>query len=48
VCEGSPELRRPKPDLRALSKTQVDLRAIVTHPPVLDASAAADGDRPAV
>jgi amidase len=48
VCEGSPELRRPKPDLQALSKTQVDLRAIVTHPPVLGASAAAEGDRPAV
>lgn len=48
VCDASPALRRPKPDLAALSTTRVDLRAIVTHPPVLDASAVPLADRPAV
>jgi amidase len=30
-----PELRRPRPDLAKLAKPTVDLKSIVTHPPVL-------------
>jgi hypothetical protein len=30
-----PALRRPRPDLRKLTKPAVDLKSIVTHPPLM-------------
>jgi hypothetical protein len=30
-----PTLRRPRPDLLKLAKPSIDLKSIVTHPPVL-------------
>ncbi len=33
VCDASPVTRRPKPDIARLQQSDVDLRAIVTHPP---------------
>jgi amidase len=38
LFEGSEETRRPLPDIDKLRASSVDLKSIVTHPPVLDAS----------
>lgn len=36
VCQSSPLTRRPVPDVARLLETSVDLKAIVTHPPLTD------------
>jgi len=36
VCQSSPLTRRPVPDVARLLETNVDLKAIVTHPPLTD------------
>jgi hypothetical protein len=33
LFNGSDELRRPRPDLQQLRRSEVDLKSIVTHPP---------------
>ncbi|AJY04343.1 amidase family protein [Burkholderia sp. SIMBA_043] len=38
LFESSDEMRRPIPDVAKLRASDVDLRSIVTHPPVLDAA----------
>lgn len=50
LFDSRPELRRPRPDLAALTKTDAGLTSIVTHPPqnAPQASASASGTRPAV
>lgn len=52
VCNASAQLRRPVPDAGRLAESRVDLRAIVTHPPLVAASAEirgeAGGARPGV
>ncbi len=45
---ASGETRRPLPDIARLRASQVDLKAIVTHPPVLDATASSDASASAV
>jgi Asp-tRNA(Asn)/Glu-tRNA(Gln) amidotransferase A subunit family amidase len=48
-CETTPDLRRPVPDMAALARSEVDLWAPVTHPPLAaEHFAVASGDRPAV
>jgi amidase len=37
LFESSDEMRRPIPDAAKLRASTVDLKSIVTHPPVLDA-----------
>jgi amidase len=39
LFDSSDELRRPRPDLAALRQSQVDLKSIVTHPPMPAATA---------
>lgn len=36
---ANPALRRPRPDLDRLKRSEVDLKSIVTHPPLLDGAA---------
>jgi Asp-tRNA(Asn)/Glu-tRNA(Gln) amidotransferase A subunit family amidase len=50
LFDSQPELRRPRPDLDALTKTHAELTSIVTHPPqnMPQASAAPAGAMPAV
>jgi amidase len=45
---GSDETRRPLPDAARLRASDVDLKSIVTHPPVLDATVAARASASAV
>ncbi|MFT3779840.1 MAG: amidase [Ottowia sp.] len=46
--KGDASLRRPVPDLARLQASNVDLRAIVTHPPLVDGEGAGAGAAAAV
>jgi Asp-tRNA(Asn)/Glu-tRNA(Gln) amidotransferase A subunit family amidase len=48
LFECSDELRRPRPDLNKLRRSDVDLKSIVTHPPLLSGGAADVAGGPAV
>ncbi len=48
VCQSSPLTRRPLPDLQRLRESDVDLKAIVTHRPLMDAVRDSVAARPAV
>jgi hypothetical protein len=48
-CESTEDLRRPRPDMAALARSNVDLWTPVTHPPLApEQYAAATDGRPAV
>lgn len=47
-CEATPDLCRPRPDLAALSNSQVDLWSPVTHPPLLAGGVVSTAGQPAV
>jgi hypothetical protein len=36
---SDPEMKRPCPDVANLAQSDIDLKSIVTHPPILDSSA---------
>jgi len=48
LFNGSDELRRPRPDLQQLRRSEVDLKSIVTHPPQPAAGRADLAGAPAV
>src|SRR5450830_961681 len=48
LFDSSAELRRPRPNLNALRRSQVDLKSIVTHPPLASAFAEQAASAPAV
>lgn len=48
LFDSTAELRRPRPDLERLKNSHVDLRAIVTHPPLLTSEQGAAQVAPAV